>query len=51
MSSHPQKRWVIFLLNNATLDFSFIRPNSSYISAKGFKKMMNIDDVVQEKEK
>ena len=49
MSLHPQKRWVLFFMNNATPDFLFIRPSGNPISAKGFEEMMNSGDVVQEK--
>ena len=38
-----------FFMNNATPDFLFIRPSGNPISAKGFEKMMNSGDVVQEK--
>ena len=38
-----------FFINNATLDFLFIRPNGNPLSAKGFEEMMNSGDVMQEK--
>ena len=38
-----------FFMNNATLDFLFIRPSGNPISAEGFEEMMNSGDVVQEK--
>ena len=38
-----------FFMNNATPDFLFIRPSGNPISAKGFEKMMNSGDVIQEK--
>ena len=44
----PQKMGSFFV-NNATSDFLFIRPSGNPISAKGFEKMMNSGDVVQEK--
>ena len=44
----PQKMGSFFV-NNATSDFLFIRPSGNTISAKGFEKMMNSGDVVQEK--
>ena len=44
----PQKMGSFFV-NNATLDFLFIRPSGNPISAKGFEEMMNSGDVVQEK--
>ena len=36
-------------MNNATANFLFIRPSGNPISAKGFEKMINSGDVVQEK--
>ena len=36
-------------MNNATLDFLFIRPSGNPISAKGFEEMMNSGDVVKQK--
>ncbi len=44
----PQKMGSFFV-NNATSDFLLIRPSGNPISAKGFEKMMNSGDVVQEK--
>ena len=38
-----------FFMNNATLDFLFIRPSGNPISAEGFEEMMNSGDVIQEK--
>ena len=49
MSSRLQKRWVLFFMNNATLDFLFIRPSGNPIIAKGFEEMMNSGDVVKQK--
>ena len=44
----PEKMGTFFV-KNATPDFLFIRPSGNPISAKGFEKMMNSGDVVQEK--
>ena len=38
-----------FFVNNATPDFLLIRPSGNPLSAKGFEKMMNSGDIVQEK--
>ena len=38
-----------FFINNATLDFLFIRPSGNPLSANGFEEMMNSGDVIQEK--
>ena len=46
--ANPQKMGSFFV-NNATSDFLLIRPSGNPISAKGFEKMMNSGDVVQEK--
>ena len=48
--SSPEKMGSFFM-NNATANFLFIRPSGNPISAKGFEKMMNSGDVVQEKQK
>ena len=45
--ANPEKM-ASFLINNATLDFLFIRPSGNPISAEGFEKMIS-GDVVQEK--
>ena len=42
------KKMASFFVDNATLDFLFIRPSGNPIDAKGFEKMIT-DDIFQEK--
>ena len=45
--ANPEKM-ASFFINNATLNFLFIRPSGNPINAEGFEKMIS-GDVVQEK--
>ena len=42
------KKMASFFVNNATLDFLFIRPNGNPLDAEGFKQIIS-DDIIQEK--
>ena len=50
MSLLIQKKMASFFVENATLDFLFIRPSGNPIDAKGFEQMIT-GDIVQEKAK
>ena len=43
------KKMASFFVYIVTPDFLFIRPSGNPVDAKGFEKMMNSGDVVQEK--